>query len=92
MSEEPLIKLTLKSLADKKLFMAIWNQGIDAHLEAFTRSTFSEENKGPIYGTWWHFAFHPDEIRILVRRLREVEGAQSEQAEAWASDIEEACV
>ena len=40
------------------------NQGIDAHLEAFTRSTFEAGTRG-------FCLVHPEELHILCRRLGE---------------------
>lgn len=53
------------SSKDAELFVGIWNQGIDAHLEAFTESTF-EERDGRIF-----FEFDGSEMHILIRRLEE---------------------
>lgn len=47
------------------------NQGIDPHLEAFTKSTFDEKTG--------KCNIHPDELPILLRRLFE-----SESASGWA--------
>ena len=66
---------------DYYMFRDIVNQGIDAHLEAFTKSEFK-----PVVGTnRYLFNFHNSEIPILIRRLEEV---GSEEALGWASDIE----
>ena len=67
--------------SDAKLFMAVINQGIDAHLEAFTKSKFKIE------GHRIYMDFDESEIKILTRRLREMD---TEEAEMWACDIEEA--
>lgn len=64
---------------DARLFTSIVNQGIDAHLEAFTESKFSSSGGRLI------MEFHNSELPILLRRLRELE---SEHAESWADDIE----
>ena len=66
---------------DAKLFIDVWNQGIDASLEAFTRSKHRVED-GRL-----HMNFHRSEIGTLLRRLREV---GTEEAENWADDIEQA--
>ena len=64
---------------DYKLFVGIINQGIDSHLEAFTKL------KHDHVGNRLVLDFHESELHILIRRLRE-EG--SEEAERWADDIE----
>jgi hypothetical protein len=64
---------------DAKLFTAVVNQGIDAHLEAFTKSKFEVEGNRLV------LLFDPAELKTLTRRLREV---GSESAESWADDIE----
>lgn len=65
--------------ADDRLFVSVVNQGIDAHLEAFTASQFSEKDGRRILN------FARSEIPILLRRLRELDDAE---ASAWADDIE----
>lgn len=57
----------------------MWNQGIDSHLEAFTRSKHRWED-GRLY-----LDIHRDELSILTRRLRELD---TQNAEVWAEDIE----
>ncbi len=79
------MKITCRiASSDFKLFSAIVNQGIDAHLEAFTESKFfeSEKDKGRFV-----FDFAKSELPILLRRLRELE---TEEGDQWADDIEEA--
>ena len=70
------------SSSDMKLFAKVINQGIDSHLEGFTKSKF--EKKGDRY----ILDFHNSEIPILVRRLEEI-GDQTgdEEALRWAEDI-----
>jgi hypothetical protein len=65
--------------SDANLFQEIVNQGIDAHLQGFTKSQFVRTN-GRIF-----FRFEFSEIPILLRRLREKGG---EEAAMWADDIE----
>lgn len=64
---------------DCELFTSIINQGIDAHLEAFTDSKFEYK------GNRLHLDFAYDELPILLRRLRE---NNSDNAVEWAEDIE----
>jgi len=66
---------------DFKLFTAVINQGIDSHLEGFTKSKF-EINKDE---KRLFMDFHKTEIHILLRRLRAM---GSEHADMWADDIE----
>jgi hypothetical protein len=69
---------------DAKLFTSIVNQGIDAHLEAFTKSKFDHK---PVNGlTRLVLDFEVSELPLLCRRLDEI---GSDEAEAWASDIRE---
>lgn len=65
--------------ADDKMFVKVVNQGIDAHLEGFTKSKFSLEGNRRILN------FDKSEIPILLRRLRELD---NEEAASWADDIE----
>jgi hypothetical protein len=67
-------------MSDYKMFLGVWNQGIDSHLEAFTKSKYNENN-GRLC-----LDFHISELHILVRRLQEL---GTEQAETWANDIAE---
>lgn len=69
---------------DDKLFVGIVNQGIDSHLEGFTKSKFDVEDRGN--GKRRIFNFHTSEIPILIRRL---EDESSEEAEMWARDIQD---
>jgi len=66
---------------DAAMFRDIINQGIDARLEAFTRSTFHESDRLDL-------EFHPTEISILLRRLSE---SESDYASVWESNIVEVC-
>ena len=65
--------------SDCDLFVSVWNQGIDSHLQAFTRSKNRWED-GRLC-----LDIHRDELPILLRRLRELE---TEDADMWADDIE----
>ena len=64
---------------DYKLFVGIVNQGIDSHLEAFTRSEFT------VVGERFRFNFHKSELPILLRRLDEID---TEDAAMWVLDLE----
>ncbi len=68
---------------DDKMFVGIVNQGIDSHLESFTKSEFSETNGS--LGKRRVFNFHKSEIPILLRRLEEL---GTEEALQWKDDIE----
>lgn len=68
---------------DAEMFVRIVNQGIDSHLEAFTKSKF-DVRQGTL-GTRRSFNFHKDELPILLRRLREL---GTEEGDQWADDIE----
>jgi len=63
--------------------MAVVNQGIDAHLEAFTKSKFY--HKEGDFVARLHLDFDLSEIPILLRRLREMD---TEAADSWADGIE----
>jgi len=73
---------------DYDLFTGIVNQGIDGHLEAFTKSKFEyqkERNRQ-------HYHFHKNEMSILLRRLCEAQDKESNmekgmKIENWISDI-----
>lgn len=68
---------------DYFLFKSIIDQGIDSHLEAFTKSTFEEKNhKGQ---NRLVMNFGKKDLPILIRRLRE---SGSKESESWADDIE----
>lgn len=68
--------------SDYKLFVAVINQGIDSHLEGFTKSTFSQRSGD----SRLVMRFDVSELPILLRRLREVD---TEEARQWVDDIEE---
>ena len=68
---------------DDKLFTGIVNQGIDSHLEGFTKSTF--DVKDGSLGKRRVFNFHTSELPILLRRLEELGTEESLQ---WKDDIE----
>jgi len=65
--------------SDAKMFIEVWNQGIDASLQAFTKSKHS------VVDGRLNLEFHKSELPILVRRLRALE---TEEAESWADNIE----
>lgn len=80
-----------------KIFTDVVNQGIDSHLEAFTRSRFSREEETP---GWPRLVleFHRSELPLLVRRLREYGEANYDEkdensrgigaaADSWAEEI-----
>lgn len=68
---------------DEALFIGVVNQGIDSHLEGFTKSKFDVRQGG--IGARRVFNFHKSELPILLRRLR---GLGTEEGESWANDIE----
>ena len=68
---------------DEALFVGIVNQGIDSHLEAFTKSKF-DVRQGSM-GSRRVFNFHKTELPLVLRRLREL---GNEEADSWANDIE----
>lgn len=72
---------TPKGSFDFNLFAKIINQGIDAHLEAFTQSKFLEDTKNPAR---FNFFFHKSELPILLRRLKEF---GQEEFIMWSNDI-----
>jgi hypothetical protein len=65
---------------DDKLFTSIVNQGIDSHLEGFTKSKFGVKG-----GERRVFNFDKSELPILLRRLEEL---GTEEALQWKNDIE----
>ena len=69
---------------DDKLFTEVVNQGIDSHLEGFTKSKFEIKNSS--LGNRRIFNFHRSELPILIRRLEEI---GTEEAYQWARDIED---
>lgn len=56
------------SSKEYEMLTAIVNQGIDSHLEGFTKSKFI---KSPHWANKFQFNFSNDEIPILLRRLEE---------------------
>lgn len=75
----------LASSDDAKLFMEVVNQGIDAHLEAFTGLKHRFVDTPPV-GQRLYLDFPEEEIPLLLRRLYELE---TEDADQWADDIVE---
>lgn len=68
---------------DCSIVVKAWNQGIDAHLQAFTRSSATPMGKRMI------FSIDPDELPILVRRLFEdAEGEELAYSILESLDIE----
>lgn len=61
------------------------NQGIDSHLEGFTKLKIEYDVDQSVNCTRDRFTFDDSELPILLRRLRE-DG--SEEAESLADDIE----
>ena len=71
---------------DMRLFKSIINQGIDARLEAFTKSKF-------VYvelGTRLHMDIEASEIPIFLRRLNEI-AEYDDNADGWETDIINVC-
>ena len=68
---------------DDKLFTEVVNQGIDSHLEGFTKSKFEIKNSS--LGNRRIFNFHRSELPVLLRRLEEI---GSPEALQWKEDIE----
>lgn len=64
---------------DFKMFQRVINQGIDSHLEGFTKSSFK------IVGDRLCMAFDSAELPILLRRLDEIGG---DHAQGWREDIQ----
>ncbi|MFM6929200.1 MAG: hypothetical protein ACKOX6_12095 [Bdellovibrio sp.] len=73
--------------SDFRLFQRVVNQGIDAHLEAFTESKFYTKGNRLVLD------FAIPELPLLVRRLEEIAEQDGEdfdgQAWGWASDIQQ---
>lgn len=65
--------MVIKSQDEWGAIAAAVNMGIDSHLEAFTKSEFDAST-----GKVW---IHPEELRILVRRLKAV--GESPLYEDW---------
>jgi hypothetical protein len=70
---------------DWDILVRAWNQGIDSHLEAFTESRHLPG--GGQYGKD-RFEFAWSELPILLRRLREMETEDDQDALMLADDIE----
>ena len=68
---------------DTKLFMTVVNQGIDSHLEAFTRSEFTWKSDRLC------MKIHKAEVPLLIRRLEEI---GTDEAISWAEDIKETII
>jgi len=69
--------------SDIKIFKNIIDQGIDSHLEGFTKSNFSQKENKIVLN------FHNSELPILIRRLKEeYEKTGDEAYFMWAEDIE----
>ena len=69
---------------DYTMFKLAIDQGIDSHLEGFTKSTFKLESGS--FGARLEIDLDRDEIPTMVRRLRE---QYSDIADSWADDIEQ---
>lgn len=69
---------------DDQLFINVVNQGIDSHLEGFTKSKFNVNDTS--IGKRRAFNFHKEEIPVLVRRLEEI---GTDEAIQWAEDIKD---
>ena len=65
---------------DHRLFVGVVNQGIDSHLDGFTPDKLRHIQAGGRL----KLTFCGDGVRILVRRLEELE---TEEADRWADDI-----
>lgn len=65
--------------SDSELFFEVINQGIDSHLEGFTKSKFKKEGSRLILN------FATSEVPLLLRRLEEI---GTDEALQWKSDIE----
>jgi hypothetical protein len=63
--------MTIRSQTEWSAIASAVNQGIDAHLEAFTRSTFDPKTGRCL--------IHPEEMNTFLRRLFE-----SDNDEAWS--------
>lgn len=68
---------------DRKNVIEAVNQGIDSRLEGFTRSKFSDN------GHRLTSEVHPEELHILIRRLKE---SGDEDADLLADDIEQVAI
>lgn len=72
--------------ADYRLVASVVNDGIDARLEAFTRSTFQPRLQC-MGGARLECEIHPAEMSILLRRLCERYDAGDDAAGDLAGDI-----
>lgn len=72
---------------DAAMFASVIDQGIDSHLEAFTKSKFAFKDV-PVFGGFYQkryvYNFHIDELKLLVRRLEEL---GTEDGDSWADNI-----
>jgi hypothetical protein len=74
---------------DHKLFTGIIDQGIDAHLEAFTLSKFDYKSVNGQPRLVMDFI--GKDLPILIRRLEEIGHEDgNEEADSWAIDIQNA--
>ena len=72
---------------DTQMFIEIINQGIDARLTGFTKSTYYwDDNR-------LYMEFDPSELEILLRRLSELENPSYSLSvtDLWEYDIIAAC-
>lgn len=79
------ITIPLSNRDEVALFTSVVNQGIDASLQAFTKSKFSR-GRGRFGEGRLVLEFHTSELPMLVRRLEEL---GTEESERWAEDIKE---
>lgn len=69
---------------DYKIFKEIIDQGIDSHLEGFTKSKFDYKPEEHRY----YLNFHKSELDILLRRLQEMwEASEDDTIYQWIEDI-----
>ena len=66
---------------DDNWFIELWNQGIDSHLEAFTKSEVYLQDTS--HGRRKVYEFHPDEMHILIRRIED----ELDTKQTWLNDI-----
>jgi hypothetical protein len=71
--------MTLRSEREWRCLAAAWNRGIDSHLSALTERSSADETTGEVM-------VHPDELHVLLRRLFEADGLDSEADldESWS--------
>ena len=67
---------------DFDLFLKVVNQGIDAHLQAFTDSTFNIDEQFRL-----HIDIVPSEIGLFMRRLSEIADDDDNNADSWENMI-----